>query len=71
MPAFASKLNDAEIVLLSNYITRQFGNFTIPLITEKEVNQLRNNESDETDEIWSSIKSFFQTWWRRIFNRTT
>lgn len=71
MPAFASKLNDAEIALLSNYITRQFGNFTIPLIIEKEVTQLRNNGSDETDELWSSIKSFFQTWWQRIFNRTT
>ena len=67
MPAFANKLNDAEIAILSNHITRQFGNFTIPLVTERQVNQVRKNESASTNETWSSIKSFFQRSWQRIF----
>lgn len=64
MPGFADKLSNAEIALLSNYITRQFGNFTIPPITEEQVKQQRTRASQGTEGIWSSIKSFFRSLWQ-------
>jgi len=66
MPGFADKLSNAEIALLSNYITQQFGDFTIPPITEEHVNQQRTRAAKGTDGIWSSVKLFFQALWRRF-----
>jgi mono/diheme cytochrome c family protein len=66
MPGYADKLSNAEIALLSNFIVQQFGNLTIPPITEEQVNHQRNKSNYGSDRIGSSIVSFFQNLWRKI-----